>query len=81
MCCVVSAGQSGVSIKLAAGETAFEIWCLVYIHCYQEGGSKAGIYNVVAWMITLREFTEVQKKFSAGNSDVTHWFFCGIRLD
>lgn len=46
---VLSAGQSGVSIKLAAGETAFESWCLVYIHCYQEAGSKVGIYNAAAW--------------------------------
>lgn len=46
---VLSAGQPGVSIKLAAQETAFESCCLVYIRCYQGAGSKVGIYNTAAW--------------------------------
>lgn len=39
-----------MSIKLAAGEAAFESCCLVYIRCYQEAGSKVGIYNTAAWI-------------------------------
>lgn len=41
-------GGQACPFKLAAGETAFETRCLVYIHCYQEGGSKVGIYSVAA---------------------------------
>lgn len=41
---VLSAWQSGVSIKLAAGES----WCLVYFQCFQEASSKARIYNVAS---------------------------------
>lgn len=44
----MSARQSGVSIKQAAGEEAFGSWCLVYVRCYQEAGSKVGIYNGAA---------------------------------
>ena len=36
-----------MSIKPAAGEFAFECGCLVYIRCYQEAGSKVGIYSSV----------------------------------
>lgn len=53
-CCisrrVLSTGRSGASIKLAAREAAFESCCLVYICCYQEAGSKVGIYNTAAWI-------------------------------
>lgn len=40
-----------MSIKLAAREAAFESCCLVYIRCYQEAGSKVGIYNTAAWIL------------------------------
>lgn len=38
-----------MSIEQAAGEKAFESRCLVCIRCYQEAGSKVGIYNGAAW--------------------------------
>lgn len=69
----MSAGQSGVSIKLAA---AFESWCLVYIHCYQEAGSKVGIYNAAVDEALSNEITKVQNKFGAENPDKAYFFFC-----
>lgn len=59
--CVLSVGHSGVFIKQAAGETAFEIWCRVYAPCYQEAGSKVGIYNmaVCGYVLSCTEMPSV----------------------
>lgn len=59
-------GQAGVSVKLAAVETAFEGWCIVYIHCYQVSRFKGGnSQRRFVWLLAdalCNEFTKVSKE-------------------
>lgn len=59
-----------MSIRLAAGETALESWCLAYIHRYQEASSKVGIYRAAVCAQLLHDtissrFTKVKRQYSA----------------
>lgn len=72
-------GSQVCPLNTLQAKTAFETWCLVYIHCYQGAGSKVGIYNAAAYGFRLDdalsdEFTEVRNKYGAENSDKTYTF-------